>query len=69
MVSTGVSVLLLVSASLMPHRVGTLLALAACAGLSGMMGVRAKNSGKLMPAGLVAALSGLMSVGYVASML
>ena len=50
------------------YRVGTLLALFTCISLAGLMGVRAKESGKLMPAGLVAALSALMSVGYVVSL-
>lgn len=71
-VSTAVSTLLLVSASLMGHptyRVGTLLALATCLALSGVMGLRAKESGKIFPAGIVAALSALMSAGYVATLL
>lgn len=49
-------------------RVGTLLALATCLGLAGAMGYRAKESGKVAPAGLVAVLSALMSVGYVATL-
>lgn len=51
------------------YRVGTLLALATCATLAGVMGYRAKASGKVMPAGMVAALSALMTVGYIATLL
>lgn len=71
LISSACSLLLLVSASLMGHptlRVGTLLALATCLGLAGAMGYRAKESGKVAPAGLVAVLSALMSVGYVATL-
>ena len=71
MVSSGMAVLLLISASLMgnpTYRVGTLLALATCLTLASVMGLRAKNSGKLMPAGLIAITSAAMSIGYVATL-
>eukprot|EP00890_Picochlorum_soloecismus_P006409 jgi/Picsp_1/676/NSC_00671-R1_hypothetical protein CHLNCDRAFT_138064 [Chlorella variabilis] len=72
LVSTGVAVLLLISASLMgnpTYKVGTLLSLATCLSLAGIMGYRAKNSGKLFPAGAVALISSLMSVGYIVTLL
>lgn len=72
LISTGVAVLLLISASLMGHptyRIGTLLSLGTCMALSGVMGVRAKNSGKIFPSGVVAMMSGLMSVGYIVTLL
>ena len=71
LVSTGVAVLLLISASLMgpTHKVGTLLSLATSLSLAGVMGMRAKNSGKVLPAGAVAGLSCLMSVGYIVTLL
>lgn len=70
--SSAVAGLLLVSASLMGHpnyRIGSLLALATCVTLAGLMGYRAKESGKLMPGGVVAGLSLLMSIGYIATLL
>ena len=70
-ISSGVALLLLISASLMGNpssRIGSILALATCIALSGIMGVRAKKSGKLVPAGLVSILSVLMSGGYVATL-
>lgn len=70
--SSAVAGLLIVSASLMGlpnYRIGSLLALATCVSLALLMGYRAKKSGKLMPGGLVAALSLLMSFGYVAALL
>jgi uncharacterized membrane protein (UPF0136 family) len=72
LVSSAVSVLLLVSASLMGHptyRIGTQLALATCLTLGGGMGYRASKSRKVVPGGLVAALSLLMSAGYIATLL
>ena len=72
LVSTGVAVLLLISASLMgnpTYKVGTLLSLATCLSLAGIMGYRAKNSGKLFPAGAVALISSLMSIGYIVTLL
>lgn len=71
LVSSAMAVLLLISASLMgnpTYRIGTFLALATCLTLSSVMGLRAKNSGKLIPAGLVAIASGAMSVGYIATL-
>ncbi len=72
LVSTGVAVLLLISASLMGHptyKIGTLLSLGTCMALSGLMGVRAKNSGKLFPSGVVSMMAGVMSVGYIVTLL
>ena len=72
MISSAMSVMLLVSASLMgnpSYRVGTFLALSTCMILSSVMGKRAKESGKMVPAGMVAALSGLMCVGYIATLI
>ncbi|KAG7671917.1 hypothetical protein Ndes2526B_g07153 [Nannochloris sp. 'desiccata'] len=72
MISSAMSVMLLVSASLMgnpTYRVGTFLALATCMILASVMGKRSKESGKLIPAGLVAGLSGLMCVGYIATLI
>jgi uncharacterized membrane protein (UPF0136 family) len=72
LISSAVAVLLLVSASLMGHptyRVGTQLALATCLVLAGAMGYRAKASAKMVPAGVVALLSALMSAGYIATLI
>lgn len=72
LVSTGVAVLLLISASLMGHptyKIGTLLSLGTCMALSGVMGVRAKTSGKIFPGGVVSMMAGLMSVGYIVTLL
>ena len=72
MVSSAMAVLLLVSASLMgnpTYRIGTFLALATCTTLSAAMGARAKESGKMVPAGLVSIASGLMCIGYVATLI
>jgi uncharacterized membrane protein (UPF0136 family) len=69
--SVAAAALLLVGASLMGHptsRSGTWLALATCATLAGAMGWRAKESGKFIPAGLVAAVSAVMTAGYVGSL-
>ena len=72
LVSTGVAVLLLISASLMGHptyKIGTLLSLATCIALAAIMGLKAKSSGKIFPAGVVAIMSGLMSVGYFVTLM
>lgn len=71
-VATAAAALLLVAASLMGHPTsmsGTYLALATCIALAGIMGWRAKETGKMMPAGGVAALSALMTIGYVVTMI
>lgn len=65
MASSAVSILLLVSASLMGHSVGTWLALGSCLLLGGVMGWRATRSKTFFPAGLVSVLSLMMSAGYV----
>lgn len=72
LVSSGVAVLLIISASLMGHptyKIGTLLSLGTCMALSGVMGVRAKNSGKILPGGIVSMMAGIMSVGYIVTLL
>lgn len=70
-VSSGVGVLLFLSASLMGRpgsNIGTLLAFGTCLALCGLMGYRSYTSGKLMPAGIISALSAAMSAGYVRTM-
>ncbi|KAI7844545.1 hypothetical protein COHA_001903 [Chlorella ohadii] len=62
--SAAAAMLLLISASVMHRRVGTLLALGTTLVLAGVMGQRANRSGKVFPAGVVAILSALMSIGY-----
>ena len=70
-VSTAAAALLLVAASMMGHptsQSGALLAMATCASLAGIMGWRAKETGKLVPAGVVAALSAMLTIGYIVTM-
>ncbi|PSC73575.1 FATTY ACID EXPORT 6 [Micractinium conductrix] len=62
--SAAATILLLVAAPLMHHRSGLLLAMSTTLALAGVMGQRANSSGKVMPAGIVAILSALMTCGY-----
>lgn len=70
-VSIGVSVLLLIAASLMgvpTSKVGTILALATAVCLAALMGIKAKNTGKVVPA-VVAVYSAAMACGYMVTLL
>jgi uncharacterized membrane protein (UPF0136 family) len=72
MVSAGVTVLLLIAASLMGHptmKIGSLMALSTCVCLAALMGLKSKKTGKLFPAGIVAAMSAAMSVGYLLTLI
>jgi uncharacterized membrane protein (UPF0136 family) len=66
--SSGITILLFISASLMGKpgsQVGLLLALATCLVLAGLMGHRSYRYGKIMPAGVISIISAAMSIGYI----
>ena len=70
-VSSGVAVLLLIAASLMgvpTSKVGTILALATAICVAALMGIKAKNTRKVVPAA-VAVYSSAMACGYIVTLL
>ena len=70
-VSSGVAVLLLIAASLMgvpTSKVGTILALATAICLAALMGIKAKNTRKVVPAA-VTVYSAAMACGYIVTLL